>query len=201
MVIVFIEMGQAVLVEGSLTAAVNSGVEEAYRKFSLRKSIVADPLKRNNTGTNAPAFMHVDLVERDRFAITVYLKGGGSENMSALKMFRPTDPAEAVIDFIEETVVQAGPNPCPPLFLGVGIGGTADTAMLNAKMAVLREAGTRHTDPFYADLEQRIEERLNVTGVGPLGFGGRSTVGWVYIRESPTHIAMLPVALNPTAIP
>ncbi len=196
MVIVFIEMGQAVVVEGSLSAAVNSGVEEAYRKFSLRKSVVADPLKRNNTGTNAPAILHVDLVEGDRFTITVYLKGGGSENMSALKMFRPTDPAEAIIDFIEDTVVQAGPNPCPPLFLGVGIGGTADTAMLNAKKAVLREAGTRHPDPFYADLEQRIEERLNATGLGPLGFGGTSTVGWVYIKEAPTHIAMLPVALN-----
>lgn len=196
MVIVFIEMGQAVLVEGSLTAAVNSGVEEAYRKFSLRRSIVADPLKRGNTGTNAPAFIHTDLVEGDGLSLTVYLKGGGSENMSALKMFRPTDSAEAIIDFIEETVVRAGPNPCPPLFLGVGIGGTADTAMVNAKKAVLREAGTRHPDPAYADLERRIEERLNGTGVGPLGFGGRSTAAWVYIKEAPTHIAMLPVALN-----
>ncbi len=195
-VIVFIEIGQAVLVEGSITAAVNSGVEEAYKKFSLRKSIVADPLKRNNTGTNAPAFIHTDLTDGDRLSITVYLKGGGSENMSALKMFRPTDTAEAIIDFIEEIVVTAGPNPCPPLFLGVGIGGTADTAMLNAKKAVLREAGMRHPDPVYAGLEKRIEERLNATGVGPLGFGGRSTAAWVYIREAPTHIAMLPVALN-----
>ncbi|HQJ72841.1 MAG TPA: fumarate hydratase [Spirochaetota bacterium] len=195
-VIVFIEMGQSVLVEGSLSAAVNSGVEEAYRKFSLRKSIVADPLKRGNTGTNAPAFIHTDLVEGDGLSLTVYLKGGGSENMSALKMFRPTDRTEAIMDFIEETVVRAGPNPCPPLFLGVGIGGTADTAMLNAKKAVLREAGTRHPDPAYAELERRIEERLNGTGVGPLGFGGRSTAAWVYIKEAPTHIAMLPVALN-----
>ncbi len=196
MVVVFIEAGQAVQVEGSITAAVNSGVEEAYRRFSLRKSVVADPLKRNNTGTNAPAVIHTDLVEGDRFAITVYLKGGGSENMSALTMLRPTAGAGTIIDFIEETVVKAGPNPCPPLFLGVGIGGTADTAMLNAKKAVLREAGTRHPDPVYADLEKRIEERLNATGIGPLGFGGRSTVAWVYIREAPTHIAMLPVALN-----
>jgi len=195
-VIVFIEMGQSVLVEGSIRDAVNSGVEEAYRKFSLRKSIVADPLKRNNTGTNAPAFIHADLVEGDSFTITVYLKGGGSENMSALKMFRPTDSPEAIIDFIEDTVVAAGPNPCPPIFLGVGIGGTADVAMVNAKKAVLREAGTRHGDPAYADLEKRIEERLNATGVGPLGFGGRSTVAQVFIREAPTHIATLPVALN-----
>ena len=196
MVIVFIEMGQAVLVDGSLTEAVNSGVAEAYRKFSLRKSIVADPLKRNNTGTNAPAIIHTDLVDGEGFSITVYLKGGGSENMSALRMFRPTDSVEAIIGYVEETVVKAGPNPCPPLFLGVGIGGSADTAMLNAKKAVLREAGTRHPDPFYADLEERIRERLNATGVGPLGFGGRSTAAWVYVREAPTHIAMLPVALN-----
>ncbi|MBP7734976.1 MAG: fumarate hydratase [Spirochaetes bacterium] len=196
MAIVFIEIGQSVLVEGNLIAAVNSGVEEAYRKFSLRKSIVADPLKRQNTGTNAPAFIHTDLVEGDTFTITVYLKGGGSENMSALRMFRPTDAMEAIIDYIADTVVAAGPNPCPPLFLGVGIGGTADMAMANAKKAVLREVGTRHGDPVYADLEKRIEERLNATGVGPLGFGGRSTVAQVFIREAPTHIATLPVALN-----
>lgn len=196
MVIVFIEIGQAVQVEGSITDAVNSGVEEAYRRFSLRKSIVADPLERNNTGTNAPAVIHTDLVEGDRFAITVYLKGGGSENMSVIKMFRPTDSVDAIIDFIVEAVTAAGPNPCPPLFLGVGIGGSADTAMVNAKKAVLREAGTRHPDPLYADLEARIEERLNATGVGPLGFGGRFTAAAVCVREAPTHIAMLPVALN-----
>ncbi len=195
-VVVFIEIGQSVLVEGSLTDAVNRGVEEAYRKFSLRKSIVFDPLRRNNTGTNAPAFIHADLVAGDSFTITVYLKGGGSENMSALRMFRPTDDPETIIDFIDDTVVAAGPNPCPPLFLGVGIGGTADVAMVNAKKAVLREVGTRHGDPMYADLEKRIEERLNATGVGPLGFGGRSTVVQVFIREAPTHIATLPVALN-----
>ena len=195
-VIVFLEIGQGVAVDGSINDAVNRGVEEAYSRFHLRKSVVADPLKRNNTGTNAPAVIHTELIEGDRFAVTVYLKGGGSENMSALKMFRPTDPADAIIDYIEEEVVKAGPNPCPPLFLGVGIGGTADTAMLNAKKAVLRGPGTRHRDPVYADLELRIEERLNRTGIGPLGFGGRSTVGGVFIKEAPTHIAMLPVALN-----
>lgn len=195
-VIVFLDIGQAVLVEGSISDAVNSGVEEAYRRFYLRKSVVADPLKRANTGTNAPAVIHTELTEGDRVSLTVYLKGGGSENMSSLRMFRPTDSQEMIIKYIEETVVKAGPNPCPPLFLGVGIGGTADTAMLNAKKAVLRGAGTRHPDPEYADLEARIEERLNGTGVGPLGFGGRHTVGGVFIREAPTHIAMLPVALN-----
>ncbi len=195
-VIVFLEIGQGITVDGSISGAVNQGVEEAYRTFNLRKSVVADPLKRNNTGTNAPAIIHTDLPDGDRLPITVSLKGGGSENMSALKMFRPTDSVDTIIDYIEESVVHAGPNPCPPLFLGVGIGGTADTAMLNAKKAVLRGPGSRHHDPAYADLEARIEERLNGTGIGPLGFGGRSTVAGVYIREAPTHIAMLPVALN-----
>jgi fumarate hydratase subunit alpha len=195
-VIVFLEIGQGITVDGSINDAVNRGVEEAYRTFNLRKSVVADPLNRKNTSTNAPAIIHTDLTDGDRLAITVYLKGGGSENMSSLKMFRPTDSVDAIIDYIEEAVVKAGPNPCPPLFLGVGIGGTADTAMLNAKKAVLRGPGTRHHDPAYADLESRIEERLNGTGIGPLGFGGKSTVAGVYIREAPTHIAMLPVALN-----
>lgn len=195
-VIVFLEIGQRAAVDGSIRDAVNQGVEEAYRAYHLRASVVADPLKRNNTGTNAPAVIHAELSEGDRIKVAVYLKGGGSENMSCLKMFRPTDSAETIIAYIEESVVAAGPNPCPPLFLGVGIGGTADTAMLNAKKAVLREPGTRHRDPVYADLESRIEERLNRTGIGPLGFGGKSTVAGVYIREAPTHIAMLPVALN-----
>ncbi|MBN2159950.1 MAG: fumarate hydratase [Spirochaetes bacterium] len=196
MVVVFAEIGRGVLIDGDLEDAVNAGVEEAYRKFSLRMSVVADPLKRVNTGTNAPAVVHAELTGGDGLALTVYLKGGGSENMSALRMFRPTDGADAIIDFIEEIVVKAGPNPCPPLFLGVGIGGTADSAMINAKKAVLRGAGTRNPDPAYAELEERIEERLNATNIGPMGFGGRSTVARVYIREAPTHIAMLPVALN-----
>lgn len=195
-VIVFLEIGQGVIIDGGLDEAVNRGVEEAYRRFYLRKSLVADPLKRNNTGTNAPAMIHVDMAAGDRLGITVYLKGGGSENMSALKMFRPTAGTDDIIDYIEKTVVSAGSNPCPPLFLGIGIGGTADMAMINAKKAVLRGAGTRHQDPVYADLEERIEERLNHTGVGPLGFGGTSTAAGVFIREAPTHIAMLPVALN-----
>ena len=195
-VIVFLEIGQEVVFEGSLSAAVNAGVAKAYDIHSLRKSVVADPLKRINTGTNAPAFIHIDLAEGSRLKITVYLKGGGSENMSALHMFRPTDTRDAIIDYIAGAVTQAGPNPCPPLFLGVGIGGTADAAMLNSKKAVLRGVDTRHPDPLYRDLEERIEKRLNETNIGPLGFGGKSTVGGVYILEAPTHIAMLPVALN-----
>ncbi len=194
--VVFMEIGDGVTIEGSPVDAVNRGVEEAYRAHNLRKSLVDDPFRRHNTGTNTPAMIHAEFVPGDRLGITVYLKGGGSENRSALRMFRPTDPPEDVIEYIAETVIAAGPDPCPPLFLGVGIGGTADVAMVNAKKAVLRGVGTRHPDPFYADLEMRIHARLNNTGVGPLGFGGSGTVAEVYIAAAPTHIATLPVALN-----
>lgn len=198
MVIVFVEIGSGVMIDGSLDEAVNRGVEEAYRACYLRKSIVGDPLRRSNTGTNAPAFIHIEHSGTGRLGLTVFLKGGGSENMSSLKMFRPTATEEMILDHIEQAVTDAGPNPCPPLFLGVGIGGTADTALLNSKKAVLRGPGTRHPDPFYAGLEDRIMERVNRTGIGPLGFGGRHTAAGVFIREAPTHIAMLPVALNMT---
>lgn len=198
MAIVFVEMGSNVLIDGSLEDAINQGVEEAYRLHYLRKSIVGDPLRRKNTGTNTPAFIHVDHTGEGRLGLTVFLKGGGSENMSSLKMFRPTATEDLILDYIEKAVIDAGPNPCPPLFLGVGIGGTADTALINAKKAVLRGPGTRHPDPFYAALEERIMERVNRTGIGPLGFGGRHTAAGVFIREAPTHIATLPVALNMT---
>lgn len=195
--IVFCDIGQDVSLEGeSLGDALDRGAREAYERMYLRKSIVADPLTRANTGTNTPCFIHTEIVSGDRVGITVYLKGGGSENMSCLRMFRPTVSIDEIMDYITERVVEAGPNPCPPLFLGVGIGGTADLAMLNAKRAVLRGVGSVHPDPFYAGLESRILERLNKTGVGPLGFGGVSTAAAVYIEAAPTHIATLPVALN-----
>jgi fumarate hydratase subunit alpha len=195
--LIFIEIGQRMLIEGEdLENAVNSAVAQAYSEFYLRKSIVADPLRRGNTGTNTPAFIHTKLVSGDSARVWVYLKGGGSENMSRLKMFRPTSPAGAIIDYIEDSVIEAGPNPCPPLFLGIGIGGTADTALLNAKTALFRGVDSRHPDPFYADMEEKIMERLNNTGIGALGFGGKSTAAGVYIKEAPAHIASLPVALN-----
>lgn len=195
--VVFLEIGQSVRIDGDyINDAIDSAVAEAYGKFHLRKSIVSDPLERKNTGTNTPSFIHVDIVPGDTFRIDLMLKGGGSENMSSLRMFRPTDPVDMIIDYIEDTVVKAGPNPCPPIFLGVGIGGTADTAMTNSKKALLRPAGTSHPNPFYSGLEKRIYERLNSTGVGPMGFGGRSTVGAVCIMEAPSHIASLAVALN-----
>jgi len=196
-VIVFLEIGQEICIEGDyLYDAVNDAVAESYKNFYLRKSIVADPLRRKNTGTNTPAFIHTDIIPGDKLHIDILLKGGGSENMSALRMFRPTDSVELIIDFIEETVIKAGPNPCPPIFLGVGIGGTADAAVLNSKKALLRPTGEKHSDPFYAELEDRIADRLNRTGVGPMGFGGKNTAAGVYILEAPAHIASLPVALN-----
>ena len=196
-VIIFLEIGQDLEITGEyIYDAVNSAVADAYSKFYLRKSIVADPLRRKNTGTNTPAFIHTDIVPGNSLTIDVMLKGGGSENMSALKMFRPTDSAEKIIDFIEETVTAAGPNPCPPIFLGIGIGGTADAAMLNAKKALLKNPSDHNPDPFYRNLEMQILERVNSTGVGPMGFGGKNSAAGVYIKEAPSHIASLPVALN-----
>jgi len=194
---VFIEAGHNIFFTGEpLPAVIDDAVKTAYERFCLRKSIVADPLRRANTGTNTPAFTHLDIVPGDRLKISVYLKGGGSENMTYLKMFRPTDPVDVIVDDIVRAVAAAGPNPCPPLFLGVGIGGTADVAMINSRKAVMRGIGTRHADPFYAEFEDVLLERLNRTGVGPLGFGGKSTVAAVFIREAPAHIATLPLALN-----
>ncbi|MCL2025523.1 MAG: fumarate hydratase [Leptospirales bacterium] len=196
-VLIFLEIGQKIILEGEdLSVALNSAVAQAYNDFYLRKSIVADPLRRLNTGNNTPAAIHTEIVAGGSVHILVYLKGGGSENASSLKMFNPTAKLEAIIDYIEETVIAAGPNPCPPVFLGVGIGGSADTAVLNAKIAVFRGIGSEHPDPFYADMEEKIMERLNKSGVGVMGFGGRSTAAGVYIKEAPAHIASLPVALN-----
>ena len=195
--IVFAEIGQHTILDGGdFETAIENAVAAAYSEFYLRKSIVGDPLKRANTGTNTPASIHTRIVPGNGLKLSVYLKGGGSENMSTLRMFRPTDTIDSIIAFIEDRVIEAGPNPCPPLFLGIGIGGTADIALLNSKEALLRGIDSRHPDPFYAELEDKIATRLNGTGVGVLGFGGNSTVAGVYIKEAPAHIASLPVALN-----
>ncbi len=194
-VIVFLQIGTGVTIDGNLEEIINRAVADTYRNHYLRPSIVKDPLfDRTNTGTNTPAFIHTEFVEGDSVVITVYIKGGGSENMSSLKMFTPTADIEEIIDYIVATVKQAGPNPCPPLFLGIGIGGTADVAMLNAKKAVLHKEP--HLKEEYRKLEEIILQRCNNTGVGPLGFGGNNTVAMVRIKEAPTHIATLPVALN-----
>jgi fumarate hydratase subunit alpha len=196
-VIIFLSIGQDVEIAGEyLYDAINHSVADTYNRLYLRKSIVSDPLRRKNTGTNTPAFIHADIVPGGSLIIDIMLKGGGSENMSSVRMFLPTDSEEKIIDFIEEAVISAGPNPCPPIFLGIGIGGTADVAMLNSKKALLRNPLEHNPDPFYSDLERKIFNKINKTGIGPMGFGGDNTAAGVYIKEAATHIASLPVALN-----
>ena len=193
---VFLKIGQDVHIRGDLSEAVNEGVRRGYKEGYLRKSVVADPLSRVNTGDNTPAMLYTELVPGEQVEITVAPKGFGSENMSAIKMLRPSDGVEGVKDFVLETVRQAGPNPCPPIVVGVGIGGTFDKAAYMAKKALLRPLDTHHTDPYYQALEQELLERINALGIGPQGFGGKTTALKVNIETFPTHIAGLPVAVN-----
>ena len=195
--VVFVDLGQDVhLVGGDLYEAVNEGVRQGYREGLLRKSIVADPLRRTNTGDNTPAVVHVRIVPGDRVRIAFAPKGGGSENMSGIAMLKPADGVEGVKRFVVERVSQAGPNPCPPVIVGVGIGGTFETAALLAKRSLLRRVGQRHPDPFYARLEQELLEAVNRLGIGPAGLGGTTTALDVFIEVHPCHIASLPVAVN-----
>ena len=196
MACVFLEIGQDVHINGDLTAAVNEGVRKGYGEGFLRKSVVRDPLDRVNTGDNTPAMLYVDLVPGDRVKITVAPKGFGSENMSRIAMLKPSDGLEGVKKFILDSVEQAGPNPCPPIVVGVGIGGTFDKCALLAKRALLRETGSPSPDPFYAGLERELLEKINALGIGPQGFGGRTTALAVHIETLPTHIAGLPCAVN-----
>lgn len=193
---VFLEIGQDVHITGSLHDAVNAGVAKGYTEGYLRKSAVADPLHRVNTGDNTPAMIYMDLVPGDKLKITVAPKGFGSENMSAIKMLRPSDGVQGVKDFVLQTVKNAGPNPCPPIVVGVGIGGTFDKAAYLAKTALLRSVEAPNPDPYYAALEQELLEQINALGIGPQGLGGRTTALGVNIETMPTHIAGLPVAVN-----
>ena len=193
---VFLEIGQDVHVNGDIADAVNEGVRRGYTEGYLRKSIVRDPLDRVNTGDNTPAMIYYDLVPGDQLRITVAPKGFGSENMSQLKMLKPSDGLQGVKDFVLKVVEEAGPNPCPPIVVGVGIGGTFDKAAYMAKKALLRSVDQRSEDPFYADLEQKLLEKINALGIGPQGFGGKTTALAVNIEHYPTHIAGLPVAVN-----
>ena len=193
---VFLEIGQDVHVNGDLTEAVNAGVRKGYEEGYLRKSVVRDPLDRVNTGDNTPAMIYFDIVPGDRLTVTVAPKGFGSENMSQIKMLRPADGLPGVKAFILKAVEDAGPNPCPPIVVGVGIGGTFDKAALLAKKALLRPLDEKNPDPFYRDLEEELLERINSLGIGPQGFGGRTTALKVNIEHFPTHIAGLPVAVN-----
>ena len=196
MACVFMKIGQEVHILGNLSEAVNEGVRRGYGEGYLRKSVVKDPLRRVNTGDNTPAVLYTELTEGDRVEITVAPKGFGSENMSAVAMLRPSDGIDGVISFVCETVEKAGPNPCPPVVVGVGIGGTFDRVALLAKQALLRDVDVPNPDPYYAELEKELLNRINKLGIGPQGFGGRTTALAVNIETFPTHIAGLPVAVN-----
>ncbi|KMQ50208.1 fumarate hydratase subunit alpha [Chitinispirillum alkaliphilum] len=196
--IYFISLGEGIRIEGgSLTDAVNEGTRRGYNEGYLRKSIVKDPLfSRTNTGDNTPAVIHIDPVPGDSLTITLLPKGGGCENMSYLGMLKPSDGREGVVKFVTDCVVRSGGNPCPPVVVGIGIGGTADKACYLAKKSLLRDIGSVHEDPCYAGLETEILENLNQSGIGPLGLGGKITALAVHIEHFPCHIASLPVAVS-----
>ena len=193
---VFLKVGQEVHIDGNLYDAVNEGVRQGYGEGYLRKSVVRDPLDRVNTGDNTPAMIYCDIVPGDKLEITVAPKGFGSENMSKIAMLRPSDGIEGVKSFVIKAVEDAGPNPCPPIVVGVGIGGTFDKAAYLAKKALLRPLDERNGKKMYADLEAELLEKINALGIGPQGFGGKTTALAVNIETFPTHIAGLPVAVN-----
>jgi len=194
----FVTMGTELAISGgTISQAINCGVEQGYKEGYLRNSIVSDPLfDRKNTGNNTPAVISLEIVPGDKLTITILPKGGGCENMSALAMLKPSEGKLGVIVFVFDTVSKAGGNPCPPLIVGVGIGGTADTAMYLAKKALLREAGASHPDQRYKDFEMELLYKINCCGNGPQGLGGTTTALAVHIETYPCHIASLPVAVN-----
>lgn len=197
MACVFLEIGQDVhLVGGDLSEAVDEGVRRGYTNGYLRKSVVKDPVRRGNTGDNTPAMLYTEIVPGEQVKITVGPKGFGSENMSAIRMFKPSAGLQGIKDFIIETVETAGPNPCPPMVVGVGIGGTFDKAALLAKKALMRPVDSSNPDKFYADLEEEMLTKINELGIGPQGFGGKTTAIGLNIETLPTHIAGMPCAIN-----
>ena len=197
MACIFLEIGQDVhFTGGLLSEAVNEGVRRSYRSGYFRNSIVADPLRRENTKDNTPASIHMELVAGDRVKITAAPKGFGSENMSQIRMLPPSAGENGVKDFVVKVCSDAGANPCPPIVVGVGIGGSFDKAALMAKKALLTPIDSRNKDPYYDAMEQELLERINALGIGPQGFGGRTTALAVKINAAPTHIAGLPVAVN-----
>jgi len=196
--VVFVDIGQEVrLIDGDFVEAINQGAKEAYQEGYLRKSVVDDPVfERNNTKTNTPAIIYTDIVPGDKIKFMVMPKGFGSENMSTIAMLKPADGEKGIVDFVVETVKKAGPNPCPPTIIGVGIGGTIDKAMVIAKKAIVRKIGQSNKNPKYAALEKEILTKINNLGIGPAGLGGNITSLAVHIDYLPTHIAGLPVAVN-----
>lgn len=191
----FVELGREVALDGSLEDAINEGVRQGYRDGFLRKS-VCHPLKRVNTGDNTPAIIHTSIVEGEKLKIKIAPKGAGSENMSRLKMLKPAEGVEGIKAFVVETVREAGGNPCPPIVLGVGIGGSFEKCAINAKKALLRPLGTQNPDVELNSLELELLGKINDLGIGPMGFGGRTTALAVHVEASPCHIASLPVAVN-----
>lgn len=194
--VVFLDLGTDVCVKGNIIDAINEGVRKGYTEGYLRKSIVSDPIKGKNTGDNTPAIVHTTFVPGDKLRITVAPKGGGSENMSEVRMGRPADGIEGVKNFVIDRVSRSSANPCPPIVVGVGIGGTFEYVAYLAKKALLRNIGERHVDPFYADVEAELLQRINKLGIGPMGLGGRITALDVFIETHPRHIASFPVAVN-----
>jgi len=196
MAVVFLEIGQEVHVEGgALSEAIHEGVRQGYRDGSLRKSVL-HPISRVNTGDNTPAVIHAEIVPGDRLKITMAPKGFGSENMSRVTMFPPAAGIEAVKDFVVQRIEESGGNPCPPIVVGVGIGGTFEKAALIAKKALLRPLGTANPDPLLAEIEAELLKRINNLGIGPMGLGGRTTALAVHVNTYPTHIASIPCAVN-----
>lgn len=197
MAVIFLEIGQDVhFVDGALYEAINKGVARGYTDGYLRKSIVSDPLERVNTNDNTPAVIHTKIVDGDKVKIMVAPKGFGSENMSALKMMTPSSTHDEIVDFVVDTVAKAGSNPCPPIVVGVGIGGDFESCAYNAKKALCRPVSVRNPKTLYADLEKKMLEKINKLGIGPQGFGGTVTALAVNIEQAPTHIAGLPVSVN-----
>jgi len=193
----FVELGQDVKITGGdFTESINEGVRQGYKEGYLRKSVVTDPLERKNSGDNTPAIIYTDIVPGDKIRIVFAPKGGGSENMSEVKMMAPAAGVEGVKEFVVERVLKSGANPCPPVIVGVGIGGTFEKCAQIAKKALLRPVGSVHPNPFYADLEKELLEKINKLGIGPQGFGGRCTALAVHIEVHPCHIASFPVAVN-----
>ena len=197
MAVVFLEIGQEVhFTDGSLFKAINEGVRQGYDEGLLRKSVVSDPLKRINTNDNTPAVIHTVITDGDRVRITVAPKGFGSENMSGIKMLTPAHGRDGVVEAVLEIVKKASNNPCPPMVVGVGIGGDFEQCALLSKMALCRSIDKRHSDSFYMELEEELLQKINRLGIGPQGFGGDTTALAVNIETAPTHIAGLPVAVN-----
>ncbi|MFH1336879.1 MAG: fumarate hydratase [Candidatus Zixiibacteriota bacterium] len=193
----FVDLGDQICIkDGNLFDAINEGVRQGYKDGYLRKSILADPIERKNTGDNTPSVIHLNVVKGDKLNIIIAPKGGGSENMSEVRMMKPADGVEGVKQFVLDMVKRSGSNPCPPIVVGVGIGGTFEKCAEMAKRALLRTIGSKHPNPFYAQLEAELLEKVNKLGIGPQGFGGTQTALAVFVETYPCHIASFPAAVN-----